>query len=92
MNYKKNNFELRTVCNESVLIAQGVENLDFGKIISLNETAAYLWERLAEEPFDAEKMAELLTQEYEVDKSRALEDSQTLLAQWSENKIVSPCE
>lgn len=90
MMYTKNNFELRSICGESVLIAQGVENLDFGKIISLNETAAFLWERLEEAPFDAEKMAALLEAEYEVGHEEALTDCHNLLATWVENLLVAP--
>ena len=39
----KSGFELRDVCGEKVVIAQGIENVDFSKLITLNESAAYLW-------------------------------------------------
>ena len=39
MNIKKG-FELRDVCGEKVIIASGLENLDFTKLISVNETGA----------------------------------------------------
>ena len=39
----KNGFELREVCGENVIIAHGVDNIDFTKVISLNESAAFLW-------------------------------------------------
>ena len=40
---KKKGFELRDVCGEHVIMAYGMENIDFSKISSLNETAAFLW-------------------------------------------------
>ena len=39
----KNGFNLRTVCGENILVAEGEENIDFSNIISMNESSAYLW-------------------------------------------------
>ena len=36
----KKGFELRNVCGEHVVIATGIENVDFSKMITLNESAA----------------------------------------------------
>ena len=36
----KKGFELRDICGEKVIIASGIENIDFNKMISLNESAA----------------------------------------------------
>ena len=47
MNIKKG-FELRDVCGEKVIIASGLENLDFTKLISVNETGADIWNLLLE--------------------------------------------
>ena len=42
----KKGLELRDVCGEKVIIPQGIENLDFSKMINLNESAAFLWEKV----------------------------------------------
>ena len=42
----KKGFNLREICGEHILIAEGKENIDFTKIISMNESAAYLWNKL----------------------------------------------
>ena len=84
----KTGFELRDVCGEKVIIATGIENIDFSRMISLNESAAFLWENIQDKEFDAETLAELLLQEYEVDKADALADSQTLLNEWLECGII----
>lgn len=34
----KNGFNLRTVCGENILVAEGEENIDFSNIISMNES------------------------------------------------------
>ena len=44
----KKGFINRNVCGESVLLATGQENIDFTNIISLNETANFLWNELAQ--------------------------------------------
>ena len=46
---KKKGFELRHLLRENVIISKGKENIDFNKIIVLNESAAYLWEAVGEE-------------------------------------------
>mgnify|MGYP003462096660 CR=1 FL=1 len=39
---KKTGFNLRTICGERIIVAEGRENIDFSNIIALNESAAYL--------------------------------------------------
>ena len=41
----KTGFHLRNICGENVIVAEGIENIDFSKIISMNESAAYLWQK-----------------------------------------------
>ena len=86
---KRKGFELQNVCNEYLLIPTGVENIDFSKIISLNETAAYLWNNIPEtEPFTVETVAELLIKEYEVEEEIALEDSRLIAESFIESGIA----
>ena len=42
----KKGFKLREVCGEKILLAEGVENIDFSDIISMNASSAYLWEQV----------------------------------------------
>lgn len=84
----KNGFELRDVCGEQVIMAHGKENIDFSKIISLNETAAYLWNKVVGSEFDEQQMVDLLTEAYEVEESVARADVKKLLAQWTENGLL----
>ena len=74
-------FELMDVCGEAVVVAHGKQNIDFSKIISLNESAAYLWRNVLGKEFDA-LLAKLLTEEYEVDEATALADAQKVLTDW----------
>lgn len=78
----KDGFELIDICGESVIVAHGKENIDFSKVISLNESAAYLWRAVIGSEFDAPSLARLLTDEYEVDEATALRDAEKVIADW----------
>lgn len=84
----KQGFNLRTVCGEKIVVAEGKENIDFSNIISMNESSAYLWENVKGKEFDEHTLVTLLTDAYEVDEHTALEDSRGLIAQWKEQGII----
>lgn len=84
----KNGFKLRDICGEKILLAEGVENIDFSDIISMNESSAYLWENIQGKKFTVNDLANLLTANYEVDEATALADATTLAKQWVDAGIV----
>ena len=85
---KKSGFVLRQVCGENIIVAEGKENIDFSSIIAMNESSAYLWEKIGEDSFTPESMATMLTEEYDIDNATALEDAATLARQWMEAGII----
>jgi hypothetical protein len=85
----KKGFRLRTVCGENIIVADGIENIDFSKIISMNESAAYLWQKVEGKDFSADDLASLLFEEYEVDEATALADARTVAQQWIDAGIVN---
>lgn len=84
----KEGFELMVVCGESVVVAHGMKNIDFSKVISLNESAAYLWNKVKGHDFEADELARLLTEEYEVDYDTALRDAQKMMTEWKDAGLV----
>lgn len=84
----KKGFRLRTICGENVIVAEGIENIDFSKIISMNESSAYLWKSIGDNPFTTEDLANLLCEDYEVDKATALDDAKAVAGQWLEAGII----
>lgn len=84
----KQGFRLRQVCGENVIVGEGIENIDFSKIISMNESAAYLWQKVAGTEFTTADLARLLCDEYEVDEATALRDAETVATQWKEAGIA----
>ena len=86
---QKQGFTLREVCGENVIVAEGIETVDFSKLISLNETAAMIWKKAKElGDFTAEQLAEALCGTYDVDYARALEDVRRLLETWQETGLL----
>lgn len=71
----KTDCKVRKIAGESVIVRMGAQNVKMTTIISLNPTSEWLWEQLQGEVFDAEKVADLLTAEYEVERDIALNDA-----------------
>lgn len=86
---KKPGFALRSVCGEQFLIAEGLSNIDFSKLIALNESSAYLWNAVADdEEFTIDSLTALLLEEYEVDESTARNDVKALVASMLEAGVI----
>ena len=84
----KEGFVLREVCGEHIVTAEGLENINFNKLISLNETAAFLWKALIGKEFTVEEMAQFLVDEWGIDMELALKDSENLCKAWEEAGIA----
>ncbi|MCI6161798.1 MAG: PqqD family protein [Prevotellaceae bacterium] len=85
----KKGFNLRTVCGEQIIVAEGKENIDFSNIISMNESSAYLWKNIQHKDcFTHEDLVRLLVSEYEVDEATALNDVKEVTNQWFEAGIM----
>lgn len=85
----KPGFNLRNVCGQNMIVAEGEENIDFSNIISMNESSSYLWNKVQQMPsFTVEDMAELLLREYDVDIATAVSDCETLAAEWGQTGII----
>jgi hypothetical protein len=59
----KEGFVLRQMCGENIVAGEGLQHINFNKLLSLNESAAYLWTELVGKEFTADDMAKL-PQEY----------------------------
>ena len=84
----RNGFKMRQMCGENILTPEGVGQVNFNKLISMNATAAFLWNALQDKDFTVQDMKELLLSEYEVDEPTAARDAQTLADQWSEAGLL----
>ncbi len=81
-------FKLRSVAGEMVVSGEGVAQINFNKLLALNETAAYLWNAVEGKEFDVQTLADLLVAEYQIEGEVAIRDAQTLLDKWVECGVV----
>ena len=81
-------FVLREMCGEHIVSGEGIEHINFNKLISLNSTAAFLWKEAEGRDFTAETLAELLIDRYGIDKELAMKDSENLINAWIEAGIA----
>ena len=84
----KKGFRLRTICGEHIIAAEGIENIDFSRIISMNDSSAFLWEKVEGKEFTSDELVSLLTNEYEVDEMTARNDVNILIDKWHEAGII----
>ena len=80
----KPGFELRSICGEHIIIAHGLDNIDFTKVITLNESAADVWYAVVDKDFTLEDMTNALLENYDVDEEQARNDAGQLLESWRE--------
>ena len=84
----KKGFVLREMCGENIVAGEGLQHINFNKLLSLNESAAYLWQELTGKEFTVEEMAELLVARYDIDKQLAMTDSENLMNTWLEIGVL----
>ncbi len=84
----KEGFQLREVCGEYVIVAHGEKNIDFSRIIHLNESAATIWKAVCDRDFTAEDMAQAMMAEYEVSAATALADAENMAERWKEAGLI----
>ena len=83
-------FRLRKLGNEHIIVGEGLEQVNFNKMISLNASAAFLWESVEGKEFDVDTLTDLLCGQYEVERERAAADAAALAEKWVEAGIVAP--
>lgn len=83
----KKNFILREVAGSFLVVAVGNAVKEFGGMVNLNETGAFLW-KLLENGSTEELMVEALLKEYDVDCETAKKDVGAFINKLKEAKLV----
>ena len=85
----KKEFVLREVCGEHVITGEGLAAVNFGRLLALNETAAWLWKQAdAMGDFTVEQLSDKLCEEYEVSNDVAKEDVAKIIGQWQKEGVI----
>lgn len=85
----RNGFSLRPLGNEFILLAESAELVNFNKMLTLNESAAYLFRKAEGKDFEAKDLVAWLLEEYEVSEEQAAADADKLIASWQESGILA---
>ena len=84
-------FVVRTVAGETLLIPVGAATRNFNGMILLNETGAFLWETL-HSPRSESELVQTLLETFETDPETALSDIRDFLHKGLENQLISYIE
>lgn len=81
-------FRLRQVMGQATIIGEGIGQIDFNKLITLNATAAYLWQSVEDKVFSIDDLAGLLMERFRIDPAIAQRDASAIAREWIAIGIV----
>lgn len=81
-------FTLKQVADSYVIVPTGDNIVDFSAMITINETGAFLWNKLSEST-DTASLANALCEEYEVSYDEALADAREFVEILKSKKVLS---
>lgn len=85
----KKGYVLRDISGDKVIVGEGLEAVDFSSLLSLNETAAWLWKKAEEMgDFTPELLSEAICKEYEVSPETAYHDTVKIINRWMEEGLI----
>ena len=82
-------FTIQKVGSSYVAVPVGETSKHFHGMVRLNETGAFLWNKMAEKDCTEEELVEAILEEYEIDRETAMEDVHRIVAQLRENRIFA---
>ncbi len=85
----KPEFMLHQIGEEYIVMHDGSTNVDFSRIINLNRTAAYLWQRFRDADFDVDALTAALTERYDVVPEQARRDAEAFIQSLQRCGILS---
>ena len=81
-------FRLRGIMGQATVIGEGVEQVNFNKLITLNSSAEYLWREVEGKDFTLSDLVDLLIKEYQIDENLAKTDAASIIDKWVEIGLV----
>ncbi len=85
----KEGFVLRKIGDKDVVIGEGLDQINFNKIIALNSSAANLWRALSIKDFSEEDAIDFLENYYQIDHQIAERDAKGILEKWKSVGLIS---
>ncbi|MDE7421597.1 MAG: PqqD family protein [Muribaculaceae bacterium] len=85
---KTEGFVMRRLGQDAMIVAESVYLIDFDRIVSLNSSAAYVWESLPNSDFSTRTIIDLLLQRFDVEEEVANNDAKELVNTWLQAGII----
>lgn len=84
----KKGFKLNSVCGQNFLVPMGEGNIDYSKLIALNESSLLLWKRMEQDDFSTDDLVNVLLDEYEVAEDVARKDVARIIELFKNENII----
>ena len=84
----KAGYKVRSIAGENVVIMQGAVGSDMTRIISLNDSSLFLWNKLQDREFVVADVAAALIEEYEIDTEIAERDAAAWVEKLAECGLI----
>ena len=86
----KEGFVLRSINKDHVVIGEGLAQVNFDMLVTLNGSGTYLWEQVTGKDFTVQDLANLLQSRYEVDAQTATADAGAWARKLLDNGLLEP--
>ena len=84
----KDGFVLRKICGKNVISGEGTDKVNFSTLLTVNDTACFLWGLLEQKEISQEELADALVQEYGIDHQLASKDVAAFITKLDELGII----
>ena len=85
---RKNNYVIKNIGNENILVPIGKEVLNLNGILVLNDTARFIWDRLEKEN-SAEELIKSVINEYDIDIKTADKEVEIFIEELKSRGLVA---
>ena len=80
--------KLRPLGKQYLIMAEGQKQVDFNRMVSMNITAAFLFQEVQGVDFDSDTLAQLLVNECDITKEQAMHDAALTIEEWQQAGIL----
>lgn len=83
----RDNFTVREIVGDYIVVPTGENYLDFGAVISINESGAFLW-KLLQDDKTVDELSSALSEEYGIDSDVAKADVEDFVVLLKEHNLI----
>ena len=81
--------KLRPLGKQYIIMAEGARQVDFNRMVSMNVTAAFLFQEVQDRDFSVDTLTELLMSECEIGREQASRDAAATINEWKQAGIIA---